>query len=816
MIAVADFLIKVIICSGLLTGFYWIALRNKLFHQWNRYYLIAVVAVSLCIPFIKITLTQTATTSPVTYQALQTVTTNEAWIEDSQIAQENGKTFFTSENILLLLYALVSLLVLLMTIAALLKIGRLLKANQKWKIDSLTFVETDAKGTPFSFFRFLFWNNAIDFHSEKGQQIFAHELIHVEEKHSADKLLMQLVLIVFWINPFFWLIRKELTMIHEFIADQKSVKNHDTASFAAMILASVYPTVNFPMTNSFFYSPIKRRLLMLSKLQNPKVSYFSRLLLLPLLTLIFFAFVLKTKTVTKQERVPKLDKQITVVIDAAHGFKDGKPDGPIGLNGISEDEISLAISKKIEVLNKDKNLKLIFTRTSNDAIGLRERTNFAIENKADLFISIHANYSPQLREGNKYIENPSNGFEMYVARDEFPFVAESKELASNIVTEMQGIIAVREPAIKQRQKGIWVLQNTNCPAVIVECGFISNKKDAAFLSEEKNQEKMAEAILRGIKKYVSENNNIITTNDTIPVSEKTFKENKPLYIINGKRVKAEEFERRIISSDKVTVIKANNQAAIIKYGPDAKNGVMIFDNAIISNQSNRDTLPQANDDENIVFTKTEIEAQFPGGETKWNEYIRKITSENLNELVKDKKSGTCEVHFIITKDGNVKNIEALTMKGSKWAEIIIEAIKKGPKWIPAVQNGHKVTAWKNVSTILKLPDINELEEKNKAEPSVTLNGEKPGKISAEKFINLNQLIITDEWEIKGYTLLFAGEGFPQVKYVHINNSGTLTNKVIELIKQSKEGTSVVIDEVTAVSRETGIVKRIRPVLYNLY
>lgn len=284
MITAADFLLKVIICSGLLTGFYWLLLRNKLFHQWNRYYLMASVLLSLCIPFTKITLTHTAETPAVTYQALQAVTTNENWIEDSLVEQQITNPVLTTENILLSLYILVSLIILILFIAAILKIRHLLKTNQQWKIERLTFVETDAKGTPFSFFRFLFWNNAIDFHSEKGQQIFAHELIHVEEKHSADKLLMQLVLIVFWINPFFWLIKRELAMIHEFIADQKSVKNHDTASFAEMILTSVYPTVNFPLTNSFFYSPIKRRLLMLSKLQNPKVSYFSRLLLLPLLT----------------------------------------------------------------------------------------------------------------------------------------------------------------------------------------------------------------------------------------------------------------------------------------------------------------------------------------------------------------------------------------------------------------------------------------------------------------------------------------------------------------------------------------------------
>lgn len=529
MITAADFLLKVIICSGLLTGFYWLLLRNKLFHQWNRYYLMASVLLSLCIPFTKITLTHTAETPAVTYQALQAVTTNENWIEDSPVEQQITNPVLTTENILLSLYVLVSLLILILFIAAILKIRRLLKTNQQWKIERLTFVETDAKGTPFSFFRFLFWNNAIDFHSQKGQQIFAHELIHVEEKHSADKLLMQLVLIVFWINPFFWLIKRELAMIHEFIADQKSVKNHDTASFAEMILASVYPTVNFPLTNSFFYSPIKRRLLMLSKLQNPKVSYFSRLLLLPLLTLIFFAFVLKTKTTKAPEPIKNLEKQFVVVIDAGHGLKNGSPEGAYLSNGLSEDEISLAITKKIEALNTDKNLKLIFTRTGKDFVGLHERTDFAIANKADLFISIHANFDPELKQGNKFVENPEKGFEIYISKEGTPFLAESKQLASSIINEMRGVTEIREPAIVQRQKGIWVIGNSNCPAVLLECGFISNKEDAAFLNDEKNQEKMAEAILRGIKKYVSGEKITIQEKEIVAKKDTTPENSEPIF-----------------------------------------------------------------------------------------------------------------------------------------------------------------------------------------------------------------------------------------------------------------------------------------------
>ena len=223
-------------------------------------------------------------------------------------------------------------------------------------------VMTREKGTPFSFFSYIFWNAEIDIQTPAGKQILQHELTHVTQYHSIDKIVIQLNLIAGWFNPFFWLLKKELDMIHEFIADRKSVKNSDASALAAMILTAAFPGHSLSLTNPFFYSPIKRRLLMLSKLQNPKVGYISRLLLLPLLTVLFTAFALKIKETDAASRIPRLEKSLTVVIDAGHGFrKNGTRHGALGLNGISEDEIALAITKKIEQLNTDKNLKLIFS-----------------------------------------------------------------------------------------------------------------------------------------------------------------------------------------------------------------------------------------------------------------------------------------------------------------------------------------------------------------------------------------------------------------------------------------------------------------------
>ncbi|RXK59149.1 energy transducer TonB [Lacibacter luteus] len=110
------------------------------------------------------------------------------------------------------------------------------------------------------------------------------------------------------------------------------------------------------------------------------------------------------------------------------------------------------------------------------------------------------------------------------------------------------------------------------------------------------------------------------------------------------------------------------------------------------------------EDENQVFTKVEVEAQFPGGEGKWNQYVQREVEKNIDDLVDDGQAGTCEVQFIVDKEGNVSNVEALTMKGSKLAEVAVNAIKRGPKWIPAIQNGRQVKAWRRQKITFRLPD----------------------------------------------------------------------------------------------------------------
>jgi protein TonB len=110
------------------------------------------------------------------------------------------------------------------------------------------------------------------------------------------------------------------------------------------------------------------------------------------------------------------------------------------------------------------------------------------------------------------------------------------------------------------------------------------------------------------------------------------------------------------------------------------------------------------EDEDRVFQKVEIDAEFPGGTGAWTKYVSREIERNSDEIMEDGKSGTVVVLFIVDKEGAVSEVRALPCgeagvpncvgPGSKLAEVAVAAIKKGPKWKPAIQNGKSVKAYR--------------------------------------------------------------------------------------------------------------------------
>jgi N-acetylmuramoyl-L-alanine amidase len=484
------YLLKTIICSGLFFSYYRIALYNRSFHRLNRFYLLGSVIVSLIIPFIHIHLS--GPLIPINNQVIQLL---DVVNSDNNGFHEMDVTNPTTTGILTLvtaLYLLLSGMILFVLLFNLYKLWLLYYNNPKERIDRFNLILATEKNTPFSFFRNIYWNPKIELSSPEGCRIWKHEVSHAVEMHSADRLFMSFVLVVFWCNPFYWLARKELNLVHEFLADRNTIRDHDLKAFSEMILYAAFPKYRAGLTSNFSSSSIKRRLLMLTNLKKQQSNYIGRLLILPVIIAVTGIFAIRMGN--NSHAVIPVVKSITVVIDAGHG---GERSGAVAADGTLEKDLNLAIAKKIAGLNSNENIKIMLTRASDVTHPSRELVDETVKKQPDAFISIHVNTGSLA---------PS-GFEMYVSEKNVSFEKQSRLLGTLITNQIESIFQVA-PELKKgagNGNGIWVLDapTINYPAILIECGNLSNKTDLAFLKNPDNQDKIAEKILNAIALYAN-------------------------------------------------------------------------------------------------------------------------------------------------------------------------------------------------------------------------------------------------------------------------------------------------------------------------
>ena len=280
MAEILYYAVKVVLTSGVLFLHYRLFLRDKTFHRYNRFYLLASVLVSLSLPLLRLN-----------YFTVQV--NNENYMLLHQIQQGSGRHFdhIYNPDIFLLSVALVAAFMTGRFIYSTFKILKLKERFPKEALDGVNLYMTDLEHAPFSYFKNLFWKHTIPVDSVLGRQILEHEMAHIRQRHTNDKIFMEITRSVFWFNPFFYLIRKEIHLIHEYLADKKAVGHSDTRVFAQMLLASHFSANALPATSALLSPHLKKRLTML-KTATTKFSYARKILALPLLCAIaFFCFV---------------------------------------------------------------------------------------------------------------------------------------------------------------------------------------------------------------------------------------------------------------------------------------------------------------------------------------------------------------------------------------------------------------------------------------------------------------------------------------------------------------------------------------------
>jgi len=244
---------------------------------------------------------------------------------------------------------------------------------------------------------------------------------------------------------------------------------------------------------------------------------------------VLFIFILTLFSFSSKKEDQFKDKFI-VVLDAGHG---GKDPGNIG-NGYREKDIALKIVLAVgEELEKNDDVKVIYTRKSDKFLELHERAKIANKADADLFVSIHCNSHNSPANGTETfvlgLHANQRNFEIAKKENEVIFLEENYDFHyegfdPNSPESLIGLKLVQEDYLDQsielasfieenfneklkrptrgvKQAGFWVLHNTYMPSVLIETGFLTYKKEGMYLNSSKGQKQMSEAITNAILLY---------------------------------------------------------------------------------------------------------------------------------------------------------------------------------------------------------------------------------------------------------------------------------------------------------------------------
>ncbi|WP_297694958.1 M56 family metallopeptidase [uncultured Eudoraea sp.] len=280
--------------SGILMLFYLVYqvfLKKETFFLVNRHFLlIGVIAAFVC-PFIIIE-------TYVEIAAMPLAASN-SLLANSSI--EMSTFSFNWLDLIYTLYGIGISMLGLKFIFQLLAIRKVIRTNKTIKMDSYVYVEKDKDIAPFSFFRYIFYNPN-KFNPLELEAILKHEHAHSTQKHSIDLLIAHLVTIVMWANPFSWLYKKNIEQNLEYLADETAIQNVPSDRAYKYALLKVSGNQFFtPITNNFYSSLIKKRIVMLHKSKSHKRNLFKMALILPALAIFLLSFNTKTIYVPKAE-----------------------------------------------------------------------------------------------------------------------------------------------------------------------------------------------------------------------------------------------------------------------------------------------------------------------------------------------------------------------------------------------------------------------------------------------------------------------------------------------------------------------------------
>ena len=559
---------------------YKLFLQRETFFESNRWFLLTGLAVALAMPFIVIPIHITAEASQV---------------QDFIISGKDSATTTISETgfdilqVVIIIYFAGVIFLLSRLIFQFGSLGLLLFNPNKKETDGFIFVKSNKEDSPFSFFKWIVYNPN-QFSDGELYQIITHEKVHASQYHSIDILFTQISSIVFWFNPIIWLYKKELQQNLEFIADQNTQEvTNCKKSYQHLLLKTSVPNYQMALTNNFYNSLIKKRIVMLHKNRSKNQNQWKYALVIPILTLFLMSF--NTKEIINYKNSPLIEGSVnneaelvgdTQMVMITKDFTDSdfervkdrlKKEGiTIKIKGIKRNKKNEITDIKIEVTSKQSNAN--YNTNSEDPIKPikisfdRVGDNISIGNSSDMHFG--EGYSYVIKDGHSKVHTSKKGDNV--------FVYSTGESEHEVIEDDDKIIIKNGHEIHELKKAH---KDQNV--------FIISDDDKIIdIKSEGNHDKY---IVKGdkhgkVKEWKhKDSDNVWIDDDGAKIELKTIDKNNkkiffstdgdenPLLIIDGKEVsnkKVDDLDPKNIES--MSVIKGD--AAIKKYGKKAKDGVI--------------------------------------------------------------------------------------------------------------------------------------------------------------------------------------------------------------------------------------------------
>jgi beta-lactamase regulating signal transducer with metallopeptidase domain len=590
------FLYKSSLLLALFYLFYVLFLQNETFFKTIRAYFVVGILLSLLLPSIVI---------PVYRQQEEPLNAvanfDTSTLPDGVLMQAPMQnTTIDWLSIITIVYFIGFIVFLLRLIIEFAAVFRLIKEAKKNSVKRIVYAETNAVVSPFSIWNYIVFNK-VQFTAKELEQVLAHEKIHVYQKHSLDMFLVNIMILLFWFNPFVWLYKKKLQENLEFLADKYTVNQHNKKEYQYLLLKESIKKYPFALSTHFYQSLIKKRIIMLQKSKSKKTNQLKYLLLLPVLTLFLYSFNTKTiytREVLQPEKKSEAkfqvdllehqenegiiititknttDKELTSYVSkfADEGLK-------FSYSGIKRDANNEIRAIKLSLKSNDGSQSQSFSKSLSDGVISNISLGFVDEK---LFIKTTQGDKITFPK-NTYIEATDKGKVIVVKREKTTMTTQN-DLPDDIIYVLDGKFIKKKEfdnLDKELIKKINVLKGDKAMAKYGkkgEFGVIEIYTDDSLNQNRITVTKLSNDNVETI--YETKDNQdstiTITADDdyTIITEEKRETKDLPvaLYILNGKEVDAASIDMDKLNIKSIQVYKG--EKALKKFGKSAEKGVI--------------------------------------------------------------------------------------------------------------------------------------------------------------------------------------------------------------------------------------------------